>query len=147
MGITFIPNRQQDVPEIFGYILNEISEIPTVPDNLFTSSVQTCLTCNTCLNYSTSEETQHIIKVQVFDSIRESLSLFLREECLASQNAWFCSACDALRESSRRMYFVRAPTILFIQLMRFSVDNENAIVKLKNSVNCQKVISVWEEDG
>ena len=133
---TFRPNCQQDVPEVLAYILNDLAEVTTVPSNLFSSSVQTCTTCNTCLNQSLTEEYQNIIRLQLSESIATSLSIFLKEESLAEQNSWNCSACNALRESSRRVYFARAPTILFIQLMRFTNNDENVMVKCKDLIAC-----------
>ena len=146
-GAVFIPNTQQDVPEVLGYILDDIMQVPTVPSNLFTSSVRTCTTCNTCGNYFLTEENQHIIKLQVSESIIASLSIFLKEEAFSSQNLWSCGSCNGLRQSSRRSYFVRTPTILFIQLMRFCTDRENNIVKLNGLVRENRRLSIWEEDG
>ena len=48
-GSPFNFNNQQDVPEILQTVIDELKGISQVADNIISSTLQTLVTCNTCL--------------------------------------------------------------------------------------------------
>ncbi|XP_014675993.1 PREDICTED: ubiquitin carboxyl-terminal hydrolase 19-like [Priapulus caudatus] len=56
-------------------------------------------------------------------TLEQCLSIFTEPEKLSPEEAWFCPRCKAHREATKQMSLWRLPTILIVQLKRFSFKN------------------------
>ncbi|CAL8107819.1 unnamed protein product [Calicophoron daubneyi] len=55
-------------------------------------------------------------------SLVECIGDYLKEECLTGENQYACSRCHCKRDGIRRAFITRAPSLLCIQLLRFTYD-------------------------
>ena len=128
-------NSQQDVPEILQVILNEIQSASPIADDIFTISIKSTVTCDTCLSYSEKVEKHNILTVPMSSDISSSISSLLQPESLSGDNKWFCRMCNSLSDSTKETAITQMGSILIIQLIRFNwVDGVS--VKDEQVVDC-----------
>ena len=139
LQVGFDPEKQQDVPEILGYILKLLNQVPTVPSNFFTSTLQVTTSCNVCFSDSVKEERHNIIKLQVSESVAGSFLNFLADEPVLGIN---CTHCGRPQEGTRWAKFTGAPSLLFLQLMRFSFVGGSFTQKNTAEVFCNERITI-----
>uniref|UniRef100_A0A3Q3QZW3 ubiquitinyl hydrolase 1 n=1 Tax=Monopterus albus TaxID=43700 RepID=A0A3Q3QZW3_MONAL len=53
-------------------------------------------------------------------TLEQCLNLFTKPEVLAPEEAWYCPKCQQHREASKQLLLWRLPSVLIIQLKRFS---------------------------
>ncbi|PIK48608.1 putative ubiquitin carboxyl-terminal hydrolase 19 [Apostichopus japonicus] len=56
-------------------------------------------------------------------TLEQCLQLFTETETLAPEEAWYCPKCKEHREASKQLSLWRLPSVLIIQLKRFSFKN------------------------
>ena len=81
-GTPFNINTQQDVPEIFQFLLDELKVFSPIAEGMISSSVLRTTTCDNCFCSSSQEEKQDIVTLPLGNSITSSLELFLKSESL-----------------------------------------------------------------
>ena len=119
----FNVNTQQDAPEIFQIIINELKESSVVADDALSSSLRTTTSCEHCHSFTCVETKEDIIQLPLAKSIRASLNSFLSSEYLRENDQWLCPSCNILQDSERITKFVNCGNILIIQLRRFNNFN------------------------
>ena len=134
-GAPFNINTQQDVPEIFQILLEELKGCSPIADGIISSSVVRSTTCDNCFTSSSQEDKQNIIGLPLSNSISSSLEMFLKPEDLRDNNQWFCNNCNSLQDSVRECSFTNVGTILIVQLNRYNNVGEN-VYKDNRKVNC-----------
>ena len=134
-GAPFNINTQQDVPEIFQFLLDEIKGVSAIADGLISSAIVRTTTCNNCFSSSSQEDKYDIISLPLTNSLPTSLEMFLKPEELREENRWFCSVCNCLQESVRECNFSNCGSVLIVQLNRY-VNTGGCISKDSRKVNC-----------
>ena len=122
-GIPFEIFEQHDVPEIFEYLLAELSEDNVFISDLFDTSVKTCITCDICSQDNVREEVTPIIHLQPKKLIQSAIDNFFSEEFIPSENAPFCHYCNAKNPAVLKRQIVKCGSYLIFQLKRFKVTN------------------------
>ena len=84
-----------------------------------------------------SEGNLDIVTLPVSADIQTSMTQFLKQEILTSQNKWFCPSCNLLCESTWETYIINSGPILIIQLCRFS-NQRGQLVKNENFLSCTR---------
>ena len=69
------------------------------------------------------------------NNIKTSLDKLIGCETLSSQNKWFCLYYDTLTESTRESSTINIPSVMIVQLTRFSIL-ENRVIKEKQIFDC-----------
>ena len=93
------------------------------PFSLFTGSIQSMVVCNQCKQTSVRLDPIEDIQLDVdkdTKSLEMALTLFTRVEVLAGENAYECERCQEIVEAQRYSLIHSVPSILSIQLKRFS---------------------------
>ena len=134
-GAPFNINTQQDVPEIFQILLDELKGYSPVAEGIISSSIVRSTTCDNCFSFSLREEKHDIISIPLCDSLPSSLELFLKPEELRDNNKWFCVACNSLQDSVRECKFVNCGTVIIFQLNRYINEGKN-VFKDNRKVLC-----------
>ena len=140
-GAPFNINTQQDVPEIFQFLLDELKVFSPIAEGMISSSVLRTTTCNNCFCSSSQEEKQDIVTLPLGNSINASLELFLKSEELRDNDRWFCNVCSSLQDSVRDCRFTNCGTVLVMQLIQFS-NVEGNFLKDSRKVNCSEVLTI-----
>ena len=140
-GKTFRPNSQHDAAEVFGYILNELTEVHPEIHQHFGYRLCSTIECNQCAQYSTRYEDGNILQLQLSTSIAKSILSLMAEEPLTGLAAFNCPVCDKKVEGVKTLNFSTAPQFLFLQLMRF-VKVEDQVMKKSDKVMCSSKITV-----
>ena len=117
LGTPFNINSQQDVPEIFQILLDELKGSSPIVDGIISSSVVRTTTCNNCFISSAQEDKHNIISLPLSNSISSSLTDFLKPEELRGNNRWFCNVCNSLQDSVRDCNFTNCGTIFIVALI------------------------------
>ena len=134
-GSAFNINTQQDVPEIFQILLDELKGTSPIADGLISSSIIRTTTCDTCFSFSSQEEKHNIISFPLSNSIPSSLDMFLKPEYLKDNDQWFCNFCNSLQDSVRECKFVNCGTVFILQLCRY-INVAGNVIKDNRKVKC-----------
>ena len=103
------------------------------------------ITCNTCFNDSSNEESLSLLQLAVSNSIQTVLNSFLKKT-VSGDNSIYCNFCCSLKSSSVIPAFSEVGRYLVIQLKRF-VSHDNQVVKNTKHVQCTPNISVPVKDN
>ena len=128
-------NAQQDVPEIMNTVLDELKGLSPLASSIFSSTVVSTITCNTCFCSSLNEDKLDMISITPKKHISSALKCFLETEHLKGQNMWFCPQCSALRDSCKETKITCCGSVLILQLKRYTNFDGN-IVKDHTFVEC-----------
>ena len=141
---TFIPNKQHDVVEVLGYILDDlILNTPNTSSN-FSFILCTSTICNGCAQYDQQCETENILRLQLSTSVAQSLVNYFVEEPLEGSNKINCPVCGGLQDAVKTVRFISTPNLLFVQLMRF-VNVDGKMMKKSAKVRCNSKITIHVE--
>ena len=133
VGTPFNINSQQDVPEIFQVVLDELCEPSVVANDIASSTITSTTSCNTCFLSSSQEASTSILALPLMSSISESLNHFLEPEQLTGDNCWSCPQCSSYKECTRESSFKTCASILTIQPRRFNcVDSPSNVLSRYN---------------
>ena len=134
-GIQFHFNTQQDVPEILKVILDELKGLSPIADSIFSTTICSTLSCDSCFCSSVKEEKLDILLLQPRKYISMSLNNFLQSESLTGDNQWHCPQCSVKRDCSKELSISSCGKILIVQLKRFSDHSGNSI-KDTQQIHC-----------
>ncbi len=131
-GNTIRPGEQQDVDEFFNLFCTRLeTALKESPQNrllhdVFGGQISHLITCKTCQKSSERVEDFLSISLDVKGkhNIYESLQSYIRGEVLDGSNKYFCSHCDAKRDSIKRCCLKTLPNVLIFHLKRFDFDLE-----------------------
>lgn len=88
-------------------VVDELKGVSQVADNIISSTVQTSVTCNACLCCDIQEENFDIITLPVTSPVPKSIQKFLALEELMDSKRWFCSSCNDLTNSTKKIKFIK----------------------------------------
>ena len=128
-------NAQQDVPEILNIVLDELKGLSPLAANIFSSTIVSTITCDTCFCSSLNEEKLDMLSITPKKHISSALKDFLQTEYLKGQNMWFCPQCSALRDSCKETKITHVGRVMILQLKRYSNFN-GSVVKDYKLVEC-----------
>ena len=81
--VPFRVNAQQDVCEVLGYILQELISSPNMSPEILTTRLTKTVTCNSCVEPSTSEEAYIMLSTDMATSVATSIKKFMEGEFLS----------------------------------------------------------------
>ncbi|KAJ9088006.1 ubiquitin-specific protease doa4, variant 2 [Entomophthora muscae] len=98
--------------------------------SLFQGQLKSRLQCSVCSKTSVTFNTFMYLSLPIPSlkskaspvHLLECLDLFVQEETLDGDNAWFCPRCKCARPSTKRLTISRLPDVLLIHLKRFSYE-------------------------
>ncbi|KAI0235568.1 ubiquitin-specific protease doa4 [Massospora cicadina] len=96
--------------------------------SLFQGQLKSRLQCGVCSEVSVTFNTFMYLSLPIPDPkagpvhLLDCLELFIQEETLVGENAWFCPRCRCARPSTKRLTISRLPDVLLIHLKRFSYE-------------------------
>ena len=84
------------------------------------------ITCKTCFNYSSTEESSSLLQLTESNSVQTALNSSMQTETLSGDNSIYCNFCCSLKSASVFSAFLEVGRYLVIQLKRFvSHDNQS----------------------
>ncbi|KAA0187883.1 Ubiquitin carboxyl-terminal hydrolase 48 [Fasciolopsis buskii] len=95
----------------------------SIVDDLFRGEIvyeTICLNCG-----FTSKQPSKFLELSLkvsSSSLIGCISDYLKEEPLVGENRYACSYCGGKQDGIRRVYITRAPSLLCVQLLRFTYD-------------------------
>ena len=132
--VLFQFNTQQDVPEIFQVVFDELKGHSTIASNILPTSVRFSTTCGACGCCNIDEVKFYVIPLPLAKSISLSLDKYLSFENLTKVNKWFWPACNGFMDSTRETQIVDSGRVLALQLLHY--DNfKGAVIKNNMRVN------------
>ena len=93
------------------------------------------ITCNTCFNDRSNEESSSLLQLAVLNSIQTALNSSLETETLSGDNSIYCKLCCSLKSASVVPAFSEVGRYLAIQLKCF-VSHDNQVIKDIKHVQC-----------
>ena len=138
--------HQQDAAEILSCIFEEFCVESLHVQNMLRFKLRYEITCNTCFNDSSNEESSSLLQLAVSNSIQTALNSSLETEILSGDNSIYCNFCCSLKSPSMVPAFLEIGRYLVIQLKRF-VSHDNQVLKYMKHVHCTPNISVPVKDN
>ena len=136
--VPFRVNAQQDVCEVLGYILQELISSPNMSPEILTTRLTKTVTCNSCVEPSTSEEAYIMLSTDMATSVATSIKKFMEGEFLSfTCIATSCNSTDGLREN----VFTSLPEVLIIQVKRFAFK-DNAARRVDGKIACDEWLAL-----
>ncbi|CAH8442177.1 unnamed protein product [Heterobilharzia americana] len=146
--------EQQDAPEFHCLFMNLLEARfqqvgVSVIDNLIRGEYTYETICSTCgfTSRLPSKFLELSLKVSS-KSLPDCIRDYLKEEHLIGDNQYACSQCGCKRNGVRRAYITRAPSLLCIQLLRFTYDSKTgqrkkykASIRLPDLLELTKVVN------
>ena len=80
------------------------------------------ITCNTCFNNSSYEESLSLLQLDVSNSIQTALNSSLHAETLSGDNSVYCNFCCSLKSASVVPPFSEVGCYLVIQVIQVIKD-------------------------
>jgi ubiquitin C-terminal hydrolase len=131
-GKPIRPGEQQDVDEFFNLFCDRLeTALKKLPQNrllhdVFGGQLSHLITCQKC--HKSSERIEDFLSISLdvkgkYD-IFESLQSYIHGEVLDGANKYFCSKCEAKRDSIKRCCIKTLPNVLICHLKRFDFDLE-----------------------
>ena len=99
------------------------------------------ITCNTCFNDSSNEESSSLLQLAMSNSIQTTVNSSLQVETLSGDNPVCCNFYFPLKSAFVVRAFSKVGRYLVIQLKRF-VSHHNQVIKDIKHVQCTLKISV-----
>ena len=115
---TFRWNRQQDAREVLAVLMEAIGTHSPHAQQMTETMVKDTKTCLECGNSSVTIKEFPQILTPVKRSLTQMVKLFSEEEVLDGDNKVECTACSALRKTSKRTEIVVAPQLLVLVVNR-----------------------------
>ena len=138
--------QQQDAAEILSCIFEEFYVESLHVQHMLRFKLRYEITCNTCFNDSSNEESSSLLQLAVSNSIQTALNSSLETETLSGDNSIYCNFCCSLKSASVVPAFSEVGRYLVIQLKRF-VSHDNQVLKDMKHVQCTPNISVPVKDN
>ena len=85
--------------------------------------ILTDISCNSCLQSSSTEDCCVILQLPIRANIQSSLNSLFISECLQGDNAPFCHVCSSKQDADFRFYICEVGNYFIVQLKRFLVIN------------------------
>lgn len=131
-GRSVRPGEQQDVDEFFNLFSDRLetalkgSAQNRILQNVFGGQLSHLITCQQCGFCSERVEDCLSISLDVKGkkNTKESLKSYIQGDLLDGSNQYFCSKCDAKRDSVKRCCIKTLPNVLICHLKRFEFDLE-----------------------
>ena len=133
--------QQQDAAEILSCIFEEFCVESLHMQHMLKFKLRYEMTCNTCFNYSSDEESSLLLQLAVSNSIQTALNSSLETETLSGDNSIYCNFCCSLKSASVVPAFLEVGCYLVIQLKPF-VSHDNQVLKDIKHVQCTPNTSV-----
>ena len=104
------------------------------------------ITCNTCFDDSSNEESSSLLQLAMSNSIQTALNSSLQAETFSGDNPVCCNFYFPLKSAFAVPAFSKVGRYLVIQLKRF-VSHHNQVIKDIKHVQCTLEISVPVKDN
>ena len=137
---------QQDVVEILEHVLSELCGTSVVALESFKLRDTHTITCNTCIQSSSSEGERSIIQLPLARNIQLAVTKALETEMLEGPNAPFCHVCNSRQDGDTRLSFRSLGKFLVVQLRRFFVSDGKVAKDCSNILCCPSIVVPVEED-
>ena len=121
MPAGFDPHQQQDVPEVFRTIIDELIHVTFINISGFSISSKNIIQCNVCMDHSSNIQIINMLPVQLAGDVQSCVENFLHPENLPREQGWRCTTCMRQEETTKTAIFQQLPNVLTIQLKRFSL--------------------------
>ena len=116
---SFNFNTQQDVSEILKVLLDEFKGLLTLAEEVFSTTLQSTISCDVCLCSSVKEDKYDILTLPTTKHISSSLDKLLQSESLSGDNMWFCPQCSSSQNATTEAGIVKCGSVLILQLKRY----------------------------
>lgn len=137
-GDVFSPHEQQDAMEFMGQLLDKIQEDETYKNSfkeICQGKIEHHLEGIDYEYNNTDTETFSCISVETAPTLEESLEIFVSPTFLVNDDKYQVSGKQERIDAKRSSVFEEAPTVLFVNIKRFSY-NMNLRKREKVSTNC-----------
>ena len=141
---NFSPFQQLDAAEILSCIFEEFCVESLHAQHVL--MLRNEITCSTCLNDSSNEESSALLQLVVSKSIQTALNSSLQAETLSGDNSVYCNIYCLIKSASVVPAFSEVVRYLVFQLKRF-VRHDNQVIKDIKHVQCTPNISVPVKDN
>ena len=139
---NFFLFQQQNAAEVLSCIFEEFCVEFLHVQHMLRFKLRYDITCNTCFNDRSNEESSSILQLAVSNSIQTALNSSLETETFSGDNSVYCNFCC----SSVVPAFSEVGCYLVIQLKRFD-RHDNQVLKDIKHVQCTHNISVPVKDN
>ena len=130
---------QQDAAEVLEYILNEFSSQSVLARDKLKFVVRTTITCNTCLQESSSLTSSLLWQVPADQNMQEAFRKSLQSEELVDHD---CILCESKQSATLDHQVVSANEFIVLHMKRFNQLRANHVVKDKTVVECKNDLVV-----
>ena len=159
---SFKPNTDQDVPEILGYVLDELMSCPSLPSYHISTVIKESTSCGTCQATINTESSCNILRIPATAFVSTGISNVFDTKQIDGNGAWLCNVCGCEREAIQETSIANAPFNLIIQVQRFvrvgpeqHIRNNVVVTPCKNvtlkvsdgSVLCYQLVAVIHHSG
>ena len=128
-------NTQQDVPEILRMLLDEFKGSSALAEDIFSTTLQSTVTCDTCFCSSVKEDKFDILTLSTKKNISASLNHLLQSESLSGDNMWSCPQCSSKQDATIESIMTKSGKVLIMQLKRYDNYQDNVFIDSKH-VTC-----------
>ena len=152
----FADYAQKDSHEFMNSLLNALhsdyqqhnpsSDQPSIVTDLFRIRTDSRVTCSTCGNYDSNEDTTYCLPLPLEEQSRVTLATLLQEFLHEEQldGLYYCSHCNELRSAKQKTSLCHPlPPVIIVQLRRFTFDETD--YKLNTFV--EYPVNNWNVDG
>ena len=138
--------QQQDTAEILSCVFEEFCVESLHAQYMLRFKLRNKITCNTCFNDSSNEESLSPLQLAVSNSTQAALNVSLQAETFSADNSIYCNFCCSLKLASLVPAFSKVGRYLVIQLKCFAIHDKQVIKDLKH-IQCTPNISVPVKDN
>ena len=108
--------QQQDAAEILSCIFEEFYVESLHVQHMLRFKLRYEITCNTCFNDSSNEESSSLLQLATSNSIQTALNFSVETKTLSGDNSIYCNFCCSLKSASVVPAFLEVGRYLVIQL-------------------------------
>ena len=108
--------QQQDAAEILSCIFEEFYVESLHVQHMLRFKLRYEITCNTCFNDSSNEESSSLFQLAMSNSIQTALNFSFETKTLSGDNSIYCNFCCSLKSASVVPAFLEVGRYLVIQL-------------------------------
>ena len=128
-------NVQQDVSEVLQVLLDDFKGTSPLAEDIFSTTVQSTVTCDTCFCSSIKEDKLDILSLPTKKHISTSFIDLLKSQSLSGDDMWFCPQCSLKQNSTTDSIITKSGSVLILQLKRYATFQGNVFKDTKH-VEC-----------